>query len=150
MSQQKVTTATVSAMTPPNAAIPNSQACPPGSPEAWIVFSDQASVWWAKVLKAGFRHCFMIQREANGWRILDPFTRPPKMAALPFPSSFDLPGWLEGQGLMVAVATPIPMAQTARWNRWQLIKRAWPLYRSFNWSYSSANPPLAGNPVLPS
>lgn len=81
---------------------------------AWVVFSDQAPIWWAKILKNGFRHCFMVQRDGASWCILDPFTHPPKRMHLPLPGDFDLPKWLQSQGLTVLAAESVPIATTQR------------------------------------
>jgi hypothetical protein len=114
--------------------------------QAWVVFSDQAPVWWARFLKNGFRHCFMIQHcgagqgGAQGWWILDPYTQPPRMMRLPFPSDFDLPHWLHHQGLIVTRTTPLPLTACARWSRLSVFARSlglgrlplftpWQLYR---------------------
>lgn len=120
---------------------------------AWVVFSDQAPVWWASALRSGFRHCFLIQRDAKGWRILDPYTQPPKYLALPFPSNFDLPQWLRGQGLTVLAADAIPLEQTVkmRWGSLRILARAlglgrfpiftpWQLYRRLLPIRLSSNP----------
>ncbi len=120
---------------------------------AWVVFSDQTPVWWARLLKQGFRHCFLIQRDHRGWRILDPYTQPPKSMVLPFPASFDLPQWLRGQGLTVLAAEALPLEQTQpmRWGSLRVLARAlgltaypiftpWQLYRRLLPSHFPSNP----------
>lgn len=114
--------------------------------QAWVVFSDQAPVWWARFLKHGFRHCFVIQRcgarqgKAQGWWILDPYTHPPRMVRLPFPETFNLPHWLHHQGLIVMHSAVLPLAGYQRWSRLSVIARSlglgrlplftpWQLYR---------------------
>jgi hypothetical protein len=72
---------------------------------AWVVFSDQSPKWWLRLLKPGFRHCFIVRPNGPTWQILDPYTQPPKMVTLPFPASFNLPHWLEGQGFTVLATT---------------------------------------------
>lgn len=69
--------------------------------EAWVVFSGQADLWWLKVLKPGFRHCFVIARDEKNWIVLDPLSPHLEVSVLPLPHGFDLPRWLEQQNLRV-------------------------------------------------
>ena len=34
--------------------------------EAWVVFSGAAELWWLRLLKPGFRHCFFEERARCG------------------------------------------------------------------------------------
>lgn len=72
--------------------------------EAWVAFSGEADLWWLRVLKPGFRHCFIIARDARHWIVLDPLSPHLELSVLPLPCSFDLPRWLEGQGLTIRKA----------------------------------------------
>ncbi len=72
--------------------------------EAWVCFSGEAELWWLKMLKPGFRHCFVVARDAKSWIVLDPLSPHLELAVLPMPRGFDLPRWLEGQGLTVVKA----------------------------------------------
>jgi hypothetical protein len=74
--------------------------------EAWVCFTGEAELWWLKMLKPGFRHCFVVARDAKNWIALDPLSPHLELAVLPIPHSFDLPRWLEGQGSAV-VKSPI-------------------------------------------
>lgn len=69
--------------------------------EAWVVFSGEAELWWLKMLKPGFRHCFVVARDENHWIVLDPLSPHLEMSVLPLPRSFDLPTWLQKQNLRV-------------------------------------------------
>jgi hypothetical protein len=69
--------------------------------EAWVVFSGNAELWWLKMLKPGFRHCFVIARDDKNWIVLDPLSPHLELAVLPLPRGFDLPRWLEEQDLAV-------------------------------------------------
>lgn len=69
--------------------------------EAWVVFSGEADLWWLKILKPGFRHCFVVARDGNHWIVLDPLSPHLELAVLPLPSSFDLPLWLHKQDMKV-------------------------------------------------
>lgn len=72
--------------------------------EAWVVFSGEADLWWLRVLKRGFRHCFVIARDEKNWIVLDPLSPHLEVAVLPLPYSFDLPAWLMKQNLRVIQA----------------------------------------------
>jgi hypothetical protein len=69
--------------------------------EAWVVFSGQADLWWLRLFKRGFRHCFVVARDKKNWIVLDPLSPHLEMSVLTMPSSFDLPRWLESQNLKV-------------------------------------------------
>ncbi len=69
--------------------------------EAWVVFSGEADIWWLKVLKPGFRHCFVLARDANNWIVLDPLSPHLELSVLPLPRDFDVPQWLREQNLTV-------------------------------------------------
>jgi hypothetical protein len=69
--------------------------------EAWVVFSGEADLWWLRILKPGFRHCFVVARDEKNWIVLDPLSPHLELAVLPLPRSFDLPRWLEKQNLKV-------------------------------------------------
>lgn len=69
--------------------------------EAWVVFSGEADLWWLRILKRGFRHCFVVARDDKNWIVLDPLSPHLEIAVLPLPHSFDLPKWLSEQNLKV-------------------------------------------------
>ncbi|MDB5477999.1 MAG: hypothetical protein JWM96_494 [Alphaproteobacteria bacterium] len=72
--------------------------------EAWVAFSGEADLWWLKMLKPGFRHCFVIARDEKNWIVLDPLSPHLEIAILPLPRSFDLPHWMEQQGMTILKA----------------------------------------------
>lgn len=80
--------------------------------EAWVVFSGEADLWWLKVLKPGFRHCFVVARDHHQWIVLDPLSPHVELAVLPLPVAFDLPHWLRAQNMTV-IHAPI----TRQYNR---------------------------------
>lgn len=140
------------------------KAAPNAPVNAWVVFSDQSPKWWLRLLKPGFRHCFIVRPVGATWQILDPYTQPPKMVTLPFPSSFNLPQWLQGQGLTVlatttSIASPPPSFLACSLSRlighrMGMVKRSlglpawraltpWQLYRFL------LKPTILSNPALP-
>lgn len=72
---------------------------------AWVVFSGKADLPWLKILKPGFRHCFILLNDGRFWSSLDPMLNYMDMCTYYHVSAdFDLPSWLEKQDLRVVPA----------------------------------------------
>lgn len=42
----------------------------------YVVFQDEVSLWWLKVLKPGFRHCYiLLPLEKNKWLEINPMSK---------------------------------------------------------------------------
>lgn len=115
--------------------------------EAWVVFSGEADIWWLKILKPGFRHCFALARDDKNWIVLDPLSPHLEVAVLPLPRDFDVPNWLRSQNLTVIDAPIQRQHRRAAPINWfscvEVIKRflgihsrrimtPWQLYRFLN------------------
>ncbi|WP_247883246.1 hypothetical protein [Azospirillum brasilense] len=74
------------------------------SPRAWVVFRGEAELWWLRLLKPGFRHCFALLHDGRRWVIVDPLSPFTDVSVLDLPASFDLPGWYRGLGMAVTPA----------------------------------------------
>ena len=75
--------------------------------KAWVVFSGQADRPWLKLLRPGFRHCFVILNDGHHWLSFDPMLNHIDLQVHGHvPATFDLPGWLRGRGLLV-VESPV-------------------------------------------
>jgi len=73
--------------------------------KAWVVFSTHADLLWIHILKPGFRHCFVLINDGEGWLSLDPMLHHMDMKAhREVSNDFDLPEWLRGRGLTVIPA----------------------------------------------
>ncbi len=76
--------------------------------KAWVVFSGHADIWWLKILKPGFRHCYILLQDRWQWVSIDPLSH---YTQIQFHErlhrNFDLPAWLRGQGLRVIEASMI-------------------------------------------
>ena len=70
-------------------------------PAAWAVFTGQTELRWLKLLKPGFRHCFVLLNDGRHWITVDPLSPFMEVAVQPVGADFDLPGWLAQQGLVV-------------------------------------------------
>lgn len=63
-----------------------------------VVFVDHAECRWLRVLRAGFRHCFVVIRDGSVWLACDPLKDRIELSVLPVPESFDLPGFYAARG----------------------------------------------------
>lgn len=73
--------------------------------KAWVVFSGQADRPWLKLLRPGFRHCFVILNDGRHWLSFDPMLNHIDLRVHDHvPAEFDLPGWLRMRGQKVIVA----------------------------------------------
>ena len=74
--------------------------------EAWVVFSGETDLPWLKLLKPGFRHCFVLLNDGQRWTSVDPLSPYTEVLVYHHVSpSFDLPSWLEGRGHNVCKAS---------------------------------------------
>jgi hypothetical protein len=75
--------------------------------QAWVVFSGQADRPWLKMLRPGFRHCFVIVNDGQSWLSLDPMLNHMDVRVHHHvPANFDLPEWLRQRGQRV-IAAPL-------------------------------------------
>ena len=70
--------------------------------EAWVVFSGETDLPWLKILKKGYRHCFVLINDGQRWFSIDPLSAYTEVQVyhhiLP---SFDLPSWLQSRGYQI-------------------------------------------------
>ena len=116
--------------------------------KAWVVFSGQADLPWLRMLRRGFRHCFVIIHDGSTWLSVDPMLhRMEVYAHHHLPKDFDLPCWLENRGQRVIPvdrgATPVRPAPWGFFTCVEAVKRVlgiharfvvtpWQLYRYLN------------------
>ncbi|HPF78386.1 MAG TPA: hypothetical protein PLF01_03740 [Alphaproteobacteria bacterium] len=75
------------------------------SQKAWVVFSGETDIGWLKILKPGFRHCFVLLHDGQRWISIDPIS--PCLDIQIYhhiDAEFDLPAWLESRGHKVTEA----------------------------------------------
>jgi len=69
---------------------------------AWVVFSGETDLPWLKILKPGFRHCFVLMNDGQRWMSIDPLSSYTEVLIYHhIDFSFDLPQWLSGRGYKV-------------------------------------------------
>lgn len=71
---------------------------------AWVVFRGDAELWWLRLLRPGFRHCFAILNDGRHWVLVDPLAPFTDVEVLDLPAAYDLPGWFREKGMAVAPA----------------------------------------------
>jgi hypothetical protein len=71
---------------------------------ALVVFGGHADLWWLRLLKPGFRHCFVALAGAGGWVVVDPLSHRTCVAHIPISAELDLAGWYAAHGLTVVAA----------------------------------------------
>jgi len=76
---------------------------PPGQ-RAWAVFSGETGIAWLRILRPGFRHCFLVLADGPHWVTMDPLSAFTDIAVQPVPADFDLPEHLRARGLTVVPA----------------------------------------------
>lgn len=112
--------------------------------DVWIAFSGKADVFFLKILRPGFRHCFALIRSDAHWITLDPMLHKMDVEATQCAADFDLPAYLRRKGYRVvqapALAPPRRMAAPAPFTCVEAMKRLiglhdwrvltpWQLYR---------------------
>jgi len=88
-----------------------------------VVFSGQADLCWLRILRPGFRHCFVVLEGAGGWLSLNPMAHRTDLSPVPVPVGFDLAGWYRAQGLTV-VETRVrqPPRRQAPWRPYSCVE----------------------------
>ena len=85
----------------------------PKPQEAWVVFSGQADLPWLKILKPGFRHCYVLINDGEHWISIDPLSCHTELMVHHIAPQFDLPGWLTSRGYTVITAPITPKRTVA-------------------------------------
>ena len=66
---------------------------------AWVVFTGKTDLPWLKMLKKGYRHCFIVINDGQRWISLDPLAAYVDIKIHHhIACEFDLPTWLSEQG----------------------------------------------------
>lgn len=78
---------------------------------AWVVFSGETDLPWLRLLKPGFRHCFILMNDGRHWVSIDPLANHTEVKVHHVPPTFDLPQWLADRGQRVVAA---PVCRTRR------------------------------------
>ncbi len=83
---------------------------------ALVVFSGHADLVWLRLLRPGFRHCFVVLGSAGGWVCVNPLAHRTEVSVLPVAADFDVAGWYRGHGMIVVEARlEVPPRRPAPW-----------------------------------
>ena len=112
--------------------------------KALVAFSGETDIPYLKILKPGFRHCFIILRTPDRWISIDPLAHMTRIDLHDIPQGHNVPALLKEHGLTVvetylrdaALVPSPPMFCTCvevvkrilgiqRWDIWT----PWQLYR---------------------
>lgn len=128
---------------PPHINIPRSY---------WVVFSGRADLWWLRLLRPGYRHCFALIRMRGQWLIFDPLASHTDIVLTELEEAFDLPRWYADHGFGVwQVSAPPAIARPMPWRlftcveavkrllgiRGSLILTPWQLLRALRRDYGA-------------
>lgn len=87
------------------AAVPERGRGPAQGPErAYVVFCGETQLAWLRLLRPGFRHCFLALNDGAHWITLDPLSTYTDVAVQPVPARFDLAAWYRAAGRTVVPA----------------------------------------------
>ena len=92
-----------------NVAVMDNIATYKGWQKVFVVFSGETNLWWLKMLKSGFKHCFVSLYDNGQWVIVDPMAHRTEIAILSVSEGFDLISWYKSKGMTV-VETEIKTA----------------------------------------
>ena len=86
-----------------------------GWTRALVVFAGHADLWWLRLLKPGFRHCFVALGDGRIWVSIEPLSHCTEVVVTPVHGPFDLAAHYRAQGLTVVEtvvrnvpSTPMP------------------------------------------
>ena len=75
---------------------------------AFVVFSGQTDLKWLRILKPGFRHCFVLLSDKEHWLCLDPLSNRLELFLHPVDPHFDFVHFYADRGMAAVRATILP------------------------------------------
>ncbi len=73
--------------------------------EVYVVFVAETEIWWLRLLKQGFRHCFIVMRRDDQWVIFDPLAHQLLIDIVADEPGIDPVIWYTGLGHKVVPCT---------------------------------------------
>lgn len=83
--------------------------------KAWVVFSGDTDLPWLKILKPGFRHCYIVLNDQKHWITIDPLSNYMDVRVQEIPLDFNLPLWMKNRGNIVMPAEILNLQKQAPW-----------------------------------
>jgi len=72
--------------------------------QAFVVFSGRADLPYLRVLKPGFRHCFVVFRRNGHWIVYEPLSNRTEISIAAADTGYDIAGWMRQLGFTVLPA----------------------------------------------
>ena len=91
----------------------DSRLSPLSAKQAYVAFGDQANLPWLKLLKPGYRHCFVVLGAADCWVLYEPLSHRTEITVIPTQPSFDPAAWLRHFDYTVVPVMIDPPRKTA-------------------------------------
>lgn len=66
--------------------------------KAWLVCVNRNEFKMLRILKKGFRHCFIVLHDGAHWISIDPMSNQMEVIVHNVAPDFDLPTWLQSRG----------------------------------------------------
>ncbi len=79
----------------------------PPATRALVVFSGKADLGWLRLLRPGFRHCFVLLELGDSWICVNPLAHRTSVEVWSLDPATDLPGWLRAQEGLTVVETTL-------------------------------------------
>lgn len=83
--------------------------------KAWVVFTGQTDLPWLKILKKGFRHCYILLNDGKHWICIDPLSNYMEVNVQNVPCDFDLAQWMRKRGHTIIAADITHKEKQAPW-----------------------------------
>jgi len=102
--------------------------------KAWVVFSGEADLPWLKILKEGYRHCYVLLNDGKHWITIDPLSSYMDVNVHELPLDFNLPLWLKNSGNIIMPANIRHINKQAPWMPFscvEAVKRVLGIHKSF-------------------
>ena len=79
----------------------------PPATRALVVFSGKADLGWLRLLRPGFRHCFVLLELGDSWVCVNPLAHRTSVEVWSLDPATDLLGWLRAQEGLIVVETTL-------------------------------------------
>lgn len=79
----------------------------PAATRALVVFSGKADLGWLRLLRPGFRHCFVLLDLGGTWVCVNPLAHRTSVELWSLDPATDLPAWLRSQEGLSVVETVV-------------------------------------------
>lgn len=89
--------------------------------EAWVGFRDNAGLAWLKLLKPGYRHCFVLLPTPGGWIVCDPLAHHTRIEFVA--GGFEILDELSAQGCrLLPAAVRVPARRALAWRPYSCVE----------------------------